>query len=227
MTVTTSSLTRAAGIAAVAAGAIFIGVQINHPHLDVTSITTTDVLIRNSLKVLMAALALTGITGMYLSQVRRNGVVGLIGYLVLATGYLLVLSTTFVATFVLPSIAGTDPGFVTDVIAVSTGGTATGDIGALGLVSRIQDLSYLAGGLVFGVALYRARVLARWATVLLAFGGVISVVLSVLPDAFYRLLAFPNGIAMIGLGYSLWRVQRRAADQTPGTAEARPQQTTV
>ncbi len=29
-----------------------------------------------------------------------------------------------------------------------------------------------------------------------------------LPDAFYRLLAFPNGIAMIGLGYSLWRDQR-------------------
>ena len=26
-----------------------------------------------------------------------------------------------------------------------------------------------------------------------------------MPDAFYRLLAFPNGIAMIGLGYSLWR----------------------
>ena len=26
-----------------------------------------------------------------------------------------------------------------------------------------------------------------------------------MPDAFYRLLAFPNGIAMIALGYSLWR----------------------
>ena len=26
-----------------------------------------------------------------------------------------------------------------------------------------------------------------------------------MPDAFYRFLAFPNGIAMIALGYSLWR----------------------
>jgi hypothetical protein len=33
---------------------------------------------------------------MYLSQVRRNRVLGLIGYLVLATGYLLIMSTTFV-----------------------------------------------------------------------------------------------------------------------------------
>jgi hypothetical protein len=227
MTVTTSSLTRAAGAAAVAAGAIFIGVQIGHPHMDVTSITTTEVVIRNSLKVLMAALALAGITGMYLSQVRRNGVLGLAGYLVLATGYLLIMSTTSVAAFVLPSVAGTDPGYVTDVIALSTGGTVTGDIGALGTVWQIQGLCYLAGGLVFGVALYRARVLARWATALLAVGGVVSIALSVMPDAFYRLLALPNGIAMVGLGYSLWRVRRHTSDRTAATGEARSELASV
>ena len=73
ITVTTTSLTRAAGVSAAAAGAIFIGVQIGHPQLDLTSITTTNVLIRDSLKVLMTGLAVAGITGMYLSQVRRNG----------------------------------------------------------------------------------------------------------------------------------------------------------
>lgn len=92
MTVTTTSLTRAAAAAAVAAGVIFIGVQINHPHLDANSIVTTEMAIRGSLKVLMAALALAGITGMYLSQVRRNGLLGLAGYLALSTGYLVILS---------------------------------------------------------------------------------------------------------------------------------------
>ena len=213
MTITTTRLTGAAGICAAVAGAIFIGVQINHPHLDVTSITTTEVVIRNSSKILMGVLALVGVTGMYLSQVRRNGVLGLIGYLVLATGYLVIVSTTFLAAFVLPSIAGTDPAFVTDVIAVSTGGTATGDIGALGMVWRIQDLCYLAGGLIFGIALYRAGVLARWAAALLAVSGIVSAALSVMPDAFYRLLALPNGIAMIGLGYSLWRQQRTSSER--------------
>jgi hypothetical protein len=228
MTVTSSSLTRAAGAAAVAAGAIFIGVQINHPQLDVTTITTTNVLIRDSLKVLMATLALAGISGMYLSQVRRNGVLGLIGYLVLATGYLLITSTSFLAAFVMPTIAGTDPGFVKNVIAVSTSrGTVTGDIGALGLVWQIQGVCYLAGGLIFGIALYRARVLARWAAILLAVGGLISAVLAVMPDAFYRLLAYPNGIAMIGLGYSLWRAQRQVGEQTRRTADALPEQATV
>ena len=227
MTVTPSFLIRAAGVAAVASGAIFIGVQINHPTFDLTSITTTEVVIRDALKVLMAVLGLVGITGMYLSQVRRNGVLGLIGYLLLATGYLIIMSTTFAATFVLPSIAGTDPSYVRDVLAVFIGNTATGDIGLLSVVFQVQGLCYLAGGLVFGVALYRARVLARWATVLLAVSGIVSAALAVLPDAFYRLLAYPNGIALIGLGYSLWRVQGRAADQTVVTAEARPEDAAV
>jgi len=213
MTVTGSSLTRAAGVAAVAAGALFVGIQIGHPHLDPTSLGSTEVLVRSALKIVMAVLALVGITGMYLSHIRRNGVLGLVGYLVLAAAYLLILCTTFAATFVLPTVAATSPNLVADVIAVATGGSAAGDVGALGVLWRVQDLAYLAGGLVFGVALFRARVLARWATVLLAFGGAISAVLSLLPDAFYRLLALPNGIAMIGLGYSLWRVARHAADQ--------------
>ena len=37
MTITPNTLTRSAGVAAAAAGAIFIGVQINHPHLNATS----------------------------------------------------------------------------------------------------------------------------------------------------------------------------------------------
>ena len=214
MTINPTILTRAAGGAAVGAGLIFIGVQIGHPHLDAASIAMTEVVIRSSLKVLMAVLALVGITGMYLSQVRRNGLLGLTGYLVLGGGYLLIASTTFVAAFVLPSIAGSNPGYVGDVIAVSTGGTATGDIGILGTVWRVQDVAYLAGGLVFGIALFRARVLARWATALLAVGGAVSVVVSLLPDAFYRLVAFPNGIAMVALGYSLWSTTRRVQGAT-------------
>ena len=42
MTITPNLLTRWAGLAAVAAGAIFIGVQINHPQLDATSVQTTE-----------------------------------------------------------------------------------------------------------------------------------------------------------------------------------------
>ena len=210
MTVTTTGLTKAAGAAAAVAGALFIGIQIGHPHLDATSIQTTEVFVRSTLKVLMAVLALAGITGMYLSNVRRNGVVGLVGYLVLAAGYLLILGTTFAAAFIVPEIAGSNPTYANDLIDVTNGRVSSADIGAMVAVNRVQGIAYLAGGLLFGIGLFRAGVLARWATVLLALGGVATIVLSLLPDAFYRLLAFPNGIAMIGLGVSLWLTQRNS-----------------
>jgi hypothetical protein len=205
MTITPTTLFRAAGVAAAVAGLIFIGVQINHPHSDVTNVTTTEWAVRNSLKVLMAALALAGITGMYLRQVKQIGVLGLLGYLVFTIGYLLIMSSAYVAAYVLPSLADADPSYVNDVLAAATNGTAQGDIGLLQTVLQVQGIGFIGGSVIFGIALFRARVLARWAAALLAIGGLVTVALSVLPDAFYRFLAFPNGIAMVALGYSLWR----------------------
>jgi hypothetical protein len=212
MTITTTTLTRAAGLAAVGAGLLFIGVQVNHPHLDATSITSTDLAVRDSLKVLMAVLALVGITGMYLRQVKETGVLGLVGYLVFGTCYLTIMCTSFIALTVLPSIAGTARSYTNGVLtAAASRGGDTGDIGLLHVAFAVQGGTFLAGGLLFGIALYRARILARWAAALLAVGGLVSVTLSLMPDAFFRLLAFPNGIALIALGYSLWREQRTPA----------------
>jgi hypothetical protein len=220
--VTPTTLTRIAGVAAAAAGLVFIGVQVGHPHLDVDSITTTEVFVRNVAKLAMVVLALVGFAGMYLSQVRRNGMLGLVGYAVISAGYLLMLVTTATAAFVLPSLAGSDPAYVGDVLAVASGGSADGDIGALGRVFQVQGAAYLLGGLVFAIALFRARVLTRWATLLLAVGGLISAALSMMPDAFYRLLAFPNGIAMVALGISLFRAARTATSPATEPVPAAP-----
>jgi hypothetical protein len=215
MPITHATLVRSAAVAAVAAGLIFIGVQINHPHSDVAAVATTEWAVRNSLKVLMAALALAGITGMYLRQVKQIGLLGLLGYLIFGVGYLTLMSVAFVSAYVLPSIAETDPGYVNDVLAAGTNGSASGDIGLMQVVLDVSGVTFLGGGLVFGIALYRARVLARWAAVLLAVASVLTVTLAVLPDAFYRFLAFPNSIAMIGLGYSLWLTTRTGPTALP------------
>jgi hypothetical protein len=222
MIITANRLIAASGLCAAAAGALFIGVQIGHPHLDATSVQSTQVVVRDTAKVLMAALALAGITGMYLSQVRRNGLLGLVGYLVFSVGYLLILGTAFTAAFILPEIAGTNAAYVNDLIDVTNGRTSSADIGAMVVVNQIQGFGFLAGSLLFGIALFRAGVLARWATLLLAVGGVVTAALAVMPDAFYRLLAFPNGIAMIGLGVSLWLGQRTtsAVETRPSHADA-------
>src|SRR5690242_11096304 len=99
MTITSSRIAAVSGLCAAAAGALFIGVQIGHPHLDSTSIQSTEVVIRSTLKLVMALLALVGITGMYLSQVDRNGRLGLVGFVVLAIGYLCIAGTAFTAAF--------------------------------------------------------------------------------------------------------------------------------
>ena len=131
MSITPRTLTRTAAVAAMAAGVIFIGVQLDHPKLDVASVHATEWVVRSSLKVLMAALALIGITGMYLYQVKKMGVLGLVGYVLFAANYLVILSTSFIAAYVLPSIADTSPAYVKDVLAVAGGGHASGDIGGV------------------------------------------------------------------------------------------------
>lgn len=220
MAITTTTLTRAAGLSAVVAGLLFIAVQIKHPHLDVAFVTTTEWKIRQSMKVLMATLSLAGITGMYLRQVRQTGVLGLLGYVVFSAGYLVMLSIEVVGLCVLPSLAHSAPGYVNDVLAVATGGTATGDIGLMQPLSLLSGIGYMAGGVIFGIALFRAGILAlaRWASVLLAAGTAATMAIPVLPQVNQRLFAVPTGVALIGLGYSLWREQRiPAARPVPST----------
>ena len=219
MTITTTTLTRAAGVAAVVGGLLYIGVQIKHPNLDLALVATTQWKVRQTMKVLFASLSLAGITGMYLRQVTRTGVLGLIGYLVLATGFLLMLSTEVIGLVVVPTIAGTSPGYVTDVLAVAVpGGHATGDIGLMGPLSQLAGVGYLAGGLIFGIALFRANILARWAAALLAVGAVATLAIPLLPQVNFRLFAIPTGVALAGLGYSLWRDQRAPAARTVPSA---------
>jgi hypothetical protein len=214
MTITTTKLTRAAGLCAVVAGLLFIAVQVNHPHLSVNFATTTEWKVRQGVKVLMAVLSLVGITGMYLRQVKKTGVLGLLGYMVFSAGYLVMLSVEVVAGVVLPSIAHSAPGYVNDVLAVATGGHAAGDIGLMQPLISAMGFGYLGGGLLFGIALFRANILARWAAALLAIGTLSTAAMPLLPQVNERLFAVPTGIALIGLGYSLWRDQRTPAART-------------
>jgi hypothetical protein len=220
MTVTTTKLIRAAGLCAVVAGVLFIAVQVKHPPLDLAFISTTEWKVRQGTKVVMAVLSLAGITGMYLRQVKQTRVLGLLGYALFAIGYLIMLSIEIVGLVVLPSIADTSPGYVADVIAAATDGKAVGDIGLMGPLSMVNGVTYLLGGFLFGVALFRANVLARWAAVVLAAGTVATIAIPFLPQVNFRLFALPIGVAMVGLGYSLWSEGRSRAVQPALTTDS-------
>jgi len=205
MNVTSSGLTKAAAAAAAVAGLIFIAVQVNHPAIDTYTTDTADWVVRNGAKAVMAALALTGITGMYLRQHVKAGLLGLVGYVAFAVGYLLMFSVEMMGALVLPNLVDTQPQFINDVLTAATGGQPVGDIGGLQALLNAAGAGYMIGGLLFGIALFRTRVLARWAAVLLAISTIATLALAVLPEAFNRPFAVPEGIALIGLGVSLWR----------------------
>jgi hypothetical protein len=221
MTITSTGLTRAAALAAVTSGLIFIGVQINHPPMVTASVDTTEWVIRNTLKVVMAALALAGITGMYLRQNRRMGVFGLIGYVLISIAYLVMGSVAFISGYVLPGLAKSNPGYVQGLLDKAAGNPTTADLGPMSTVISIEGFFYIVGGVVFGIALYRAGVLARWAAALLVAATLGTVALAVLPASFDRPMAVPTGVAFIGLGVSLLRDQRaKSLQNTAATSPA-------
>lgn len=208
MTVTTPGLTRATAVAAALAGAIFIAVQVGHPGVGTFTTETTQWVVRSAAKTVMAALALAGVTGIFLHQRRAAGVLGLVGYLLFALGYLAMFGVEMIAATVLPALTGSNPGFVDDVVTAATGGTPSGDIGALSTLFAVTGIGFMLGGLLFGVATFRAGLLARWAAALLAVSTAGTVALAVLPESFNRPFAVPTGIALIGLGVSLWSAVR-------------------
>jgi len=217
MQITTTALTRAAGLAAVAAGTLFIAVQVKHPEITLDFVQGAQWKVRQCMKVTMATLALAGIAGMYLRQVRQVGLLGLVGWLLLSAGYLMMLCVETIALVVVPTIVQSSPEYVGGVIAVATNSTSSADLGLFTILNMGVAVGYLLGGLLFGIALFRAGVLARWAAALLAVASVTTMAIPLLPMVNQRLFAVPDGIALIGLGWSLWREQR-AVDTEPVTS---------
>jgi predicted tellurium resistance membrane protein TerC len=64
------------------------------------------------------------------------------------------------------------------------------------------------GGLLFGIATFRAGILSRWAGVLLALGTALAPIAALIPLDSQPKVAVPVGLALAWLGYSLWSERR-------------------
>jgi hypothetical protein len=205
MNITRHRLTAATGACAAAAGAIFVGVQINHPPADLAHIVTTDVFVREVAKIAMGILAMAGFTGILIRHHSRFGVLGRVGYALLMTGYLAMFAVETIVAVILPKLAESNPVYVQHFLDAAMGAGATSDLGHMKELFMLMGLGYALGGLLFGIAMFRARVVARWAAALFAYGTVSALALAFLPESFSRPFAVPTGVALIGLGFSMWR----------------------
>jgi hypothetical protein len=223
MKLTTSNLIRWSGVSAMAAGIIFAGIQPIHPPDVLASVNTSAFIIITSLKTVMSLFGLFGIAGLYARQVEETGWLGLAGYLLLTIFYAVQMCFSFVEPFVLPLLTTVAPTFVESVMGMASGAGGPMDLGAFATVYALVAVLYLLGLLLFGSALFRARILPRWAAGLLAGSGPLAMIMvALLPHQFERLAAMPMGIALAWLGYALWS-ERRVQGLQPGADKGNPQ----
>jgi hypothetical protein len=212
MKVTASNLIRWAGLSAMAAGIIFAGIQPIHPPDVLASVNTSTFIIITSLKTVMCLFGLFGIAGLYARQVEETGWLGLAGYLLLTIFYAVQMCYAFAEPLILPLLTTVAPTFVESVMAMSNGAAGPMNLGAFATIYSLVPVLYLLGLLLFGIALFRARILPRWAAGLLAFSGPLAIIMvALLPHQIERLAAMPMGFALAWLGYALWSERRELA----------------
>ena len=212
----TKNLIRWTGLAAMAAGIIYAGVQPIHPPDELASVTTSAWAIIQSFKLAMALLFLVGMTGLYARQVKEAGWLGLAGYLLFSLFWAMIVPYGFANAFILPLLATDAPTFVESFLGMYSGQPGEMNLGAVAVIYQVGGLLYLLGGLVFGIATFRAGILPRWPAGVLAVTAVVTPAAALLPHAIQRFAAVPVGLAVAGLGYALWS-ERRAHAAEPVT----------
>ena len=226
MKITTPKLIRWAGLSAMVTGIIFAGIQPFHPPDVLSSVTTSAWVIITTLKTAMSLFGLLGIAGLYARQVEKTGWLGLAGYLLLTFFYALQMCFSFIEPLILPLLATESPKFVAGFLGILTGASSEVSVGAIPAVYGLVAVLYLLGTLLFGIAIFRARILSRWAAGLLAFSGPLSVIMTMIGHPINRMAAVPMGFALAWLGYALWSERRApASEPVPGRASPKLSQT--
>src|SRR5690348_16519017 len=206
MNVTTSKLVRWAGLAAIGTGILYIAIQAIHPLDVLSSVTTTRWAVVHYLSLVMDLLGLLGIAGIYARQVEKSGWLGLAGYLLFSLFWTLDVAFHFIEAFVEPAMATEAPKFVAGLLGMVNGVPSESSLGAIPVVYALDGIAgYVLGGLLFGIATFRAGILPRWAGGLLALGAMLPLLLSSLVQHPYdRIFAVPVGFAIAWMGYALW-----------------------
>ncbi|WP_298459827.1 hypothetical protein [uncultured Cellulomonas sp.] len=223
MTITPTTLARAAALAAVVAGLAYITIQLIHPADDVASLATQAWTGVHLLSFAEAVLALVGVTGVYLRQVRRLGVLGLVGYVLFAFFFVLQSAFNFAEALIAPLIAVSSRQLAVDFVGLFGQDPAMTDLGLLAVVPQLGGALYVVGAIVLGIAIVRARVLSRGAGILLiAAAAVTPVAGALLAHPLDRIAAVPMGLALIWLGVSLWSHPGGDSTERPSSPRENP-----
>ena len=204
MKMSTPNLIRLAGLSAVIAGTCYVLVGAFHPANIAASVTGTRWAVVHVLACATSFFGVLGIAGIHTKQANKTGWLGLIGMVLLSLWLVIVMGFSFVEAFILPHPGTVTPEFIDGWMGMFNGHPSKVDLGMLPALWTLTAPMYIGGGVLFGLATYRARIFPRAAAVLLALGTAAAPVAALLlPLASQPKVAIPTGLAIAWLGYSL------------------------
>lgn len=213
--ITTSSLIRLAGMSAMVGGIFYVVVGLFHQPNILSSVTTTQWAIVHVVATAMCFLFLLGITGLYAKQAEKVGWLGLVGFVLYSLNWMLTAPFTFAEVSILPTLATEAPKLAEDFIGIFTSSAGEANFAVLANVWMLTGAMNILGGLLLGIATFRAGILPRWAAGLLAVGSVLGPVAALLlPPEHEPKVAVPVGVALAWLGYALWSDRRDQASES-------------
>ena len=213
MKMTSANLIRLAGLSALIGGVCYVLVGVFHPPNVPASVFSTRWETVHVIACAMSFFALLGLAGIYARQAVKAGWLGLIGFVLLSFWFVLIMGFSFVEAFILPHPGTVTPAFIVGWMGMFNGDPSPVNLGALPTVWTLSGPVYILGGLLFGIATYRARILPRGAAVLLALGTVLAPLAKALSLSAVPKIAIPVGLALAWLGYALMTEQRTPETQ--------------
>ena len=214
-----STLTRLSGLALMAAFALALTGGILHPVVggdSHASFSLTQPLFPTAhLLIFLGEICLLfGLPGLYASIAPRTGLLGLLGFVLyfFANAALASFISAYEA-FIVPVLA-TEP---TTSNLVAPGGDISSSA-PFAVLQEVGGLMYVLGLVVLGIAVFRSRVLPRWTGALMAVSPIF--LLLPVPEAPVLtglLIELPRGLAVAGMGYTLFL---RGGEEPTNTRDA-------
>ncbi|WDH82611.1 hypothetical protein [Paenibacillus urinalis] len=201
---TAADIFSGAGLSAMMAGLLYIVIQFIHPPDDLSSVNSSSWVMVACLTLVMSLSSLIGMTGVYMRQVKEAGWLGLIGILLFDLFWLISFAFSFIEAFVMPLLTADAGTFVEGMLGIFDGKESAAHLGIFPALAGLAGGMYMLGGLLLGIAIFRARVLPRMAGILLACAAAATLATSIIPHPLDRMMAVPMGVALIWLGYALY-----------------------
>ena len=219
----TTTLTRLSGLALIAAFALALTGGILHPVVGGDSHAASSLVqplfpTAHLLIFLGEICLLFGLPGLYASIAPRAGLLGLFGFVLyfFANAALASFVSAYEA-FIVPVLA-TDPA----TSALVAPGGAISSSAPFALLQEVGGLAYMLGLVMLGIAVLRSRVMPRWTGALMAVAPVF--LLLPVPEAPVvtgLLIELPRGLAVAGMGYTLFVRGGEEPTNTPGKPNER------